>query len=106
MSEDRDIKLKAKIVDYLLQQGVPTILLFSILGLGVYALNIAVPQHLRSIQDGYLAIEKSSNERAARWQAAVKELAEDFRDIRTQDRALVDKILIQLERNRAIGVNP
>lgn len=57
MANGDQVSLKSRALDWLFQQGVSTVLLAAILGLlawgGKYMLEHAIPDHLRSIQEGY-----------------------------------------------------
>lgn len=62
-------QLIERLSDWLFQQGVSTILLFTILGLlywGMrYAMDVAVPRHLDQIRRGYQELDARQHEREA-----------------------------------------
>lgn len=80
---DPNRPIKEKVMDWLSQQGVSTVLLAAILvvlgWLGYFGMTTAVPAHLRQIQEGYEKIQKD-------YALSQKELLERMRDDRMRDR--------------------
>lgn len=80
---DQAASWRTKAVEWIFSQGVSTILLLMILVGGyqvaTYAFGVAVPAHLKQIQEGYERIEKSHDLR-------VRELIKTFENERTVER--------------------
>lgn len=70
-----------KVIEYMLNQGPSTVLLFCILFGGGYAIVNLVPQHLQQIQSGY---DRNSSD--------LKEIARDLRDTSKEYGAAVNKL--------------
>jgi len=70
-------------IQWLMQQGVSTVLLTAQTGLflyiGYYAVHTAIPMHLKSIQDGYTSH------------------ATMFKEIRTEDRETAKELTIEIK---------
>lgn len=80
---DTSANWRTKAVEWIFSQGVSTILLLMILiggyQVATYAFGVAVPAHLKQIQEGYERIEKSHDSR-------VRELIKTFENERTVER--------------------
>jgi len=82
-TEINNSSVKVLAFRWLSRQGVVVVLLFTLLGgfswFGHYTMTIAVPQHLKTIQEGYERIGKSHDDALGRVAGAVEKIADDNR---------------------------
>lgn len=81
MTDDTENGSSKSPLDWLYRQGVSTVLLGAILWaiyhMGYYAMDTAIPRHLKSIQDGYERIEASHARSLERLSQAIEKRQTD-----------------------------
>lgn len=91
-----------RLVDWALQQGVSTVLLFVSVGLFIYTIQYVVPQHLLMIQSGYEALATINAQALANQELKHSEQIRLITESHTdQIKYLTDSFRQALDRNRS-----
>ena len=81
----------SKIWTWASQHGVPTVAYFAIFGLGVYMVVVQFPKQREEIQGSYDRFQD-------RQDAQLKDMAQYFRNERSEDRKSIDKVADKLDK--------
>lgn len=84
--------IKMKLIDWLLRQGVATVMLFAMIGSGIYVARWAVPAGISEFKSWHNDQEERHRKERETVTNAVKDLASSVRDQTTVTKDLIKEI--------------